>query len=151
MTNPYPLHSPEWMLYEIFSGGTDPDRPDSRRHMERRRRMSNSAIHRFDSVIGECVFTTHFPSGEPEFYTIDHADPHILISDEILNEIRDNGCDGRVRLDLPQRIDHQCPNTQPGWCFKDCIVHFNAANRTVIYRIGDYIPERNTWEASWPD
>ena len=23
MTNPYPAHSPEWLQYEIFSGGTN--------------------------------------------------------------------------------------------------------------------------------
>lgn len=111
-----------------------------------------SGVHRVDSAIGECCFTTHYPHGGPSFYTIDRADPHILISDEILNEIRDRVPDG-VSLDIPLRSNsnHQCPDSQPGFCFKDCLVAFTAANRTVIYRVGDYLPERNAWEASWPD
>ena len=35
--------------------------------------------------------------------------------------------------------------------FRGALLRFDGVNRTVIYRIGEYNFERNTWSARWPD
>jgi hypothetical protein len=35
--------------------------------------------------------------------------------------------------------------------YRDALLRIEAANRTVVYRIGDYRSQLNAWEATWPD
>jgi hypothetical protein len=64
--------------------------------------------------------------------TIDRADPQILISAELLDMIREGDCDPALTLDGD-------------------VLRIEAANRTVIYHIGEKRPDINGYYAEWPD
>ncbi len=70
---------------------------------------------------------------------IDHADPRILISAELLDAVNGAG-PPTVWLDLAG-----CA-TYDGVLLKIC-----GVNRTVIYRIGEYVPRVHGYAAEWPD
>lgn len=65
---------------------------------------------------------------------IERADPVVWCAAEILAEIRA----GQKYSDYPVVIDGD-------------LLTFNAANRTVIYRLGEYDPEWNRYLMTWPD
>lgn len=76
---------------------------------------------------GDCVVTRLYPSG----LRIDHADPRILISTEVLEDIRrDPG---------------------PGITLNGDLLRIEGVNRTVIYRIGEKAPDLYAHHAQWPD
>ncbi len=62
---------------------------------------------------------------------VTRADPRILITQQALDEVR-NGDRRYVTL------------------IGD-ILTINASNRRVIYRIGEYLPNRQAYVAEWPD
>lgn len=70
---------------------------------------------------------------------IAHADPRILISAELLDAIADGDC-GPAWLDLAG-----CTTYDGG------LLKINGTNRTVIYRIGEYVPRVHGYIAEWPD
>ncbi|MBC6460685.1 hypothetical protein [Actinomadura sp. HBU206391] len=86
---------------------------------------------------GECVFTRDV--GPPERFTIDRADPRILVSAGVLEEIRNAQpgefltFDGRPRAELDGDL-----------------LKIYGDNRTVIYRIGEK-HDRLNYVAEWPD
>jgi hypothetical protein len=69
---------------------------------------------------------------------IDHADPRILISAELLDLIVDNPDDNRW-MDL-----RGCTTYDGG------VLTINGSNRTVIYRITGYVPRVRGFIAEWP-
>lgn len=86
--------------------------------------------------------------------TIERADPHVAFSDELLCDLADGGDnDGMypiVRID--RNYAHNMADCRiDGRCFDGWLVHIEARNRTVIYRIGAYDALRNCWRAAWPD
>ena len=111
------------------------------------------------SEIGTCQFTRiERPELGGFVLRVDRADPHIEVSVELLNEIF-NAPDYRPYASRPAWIDFDrtcahhdwcCPGA-PGLCYKDGLLHFDGINQHVVYRIGDYNWERNTWLAAWPD
>jgi hypothetical protein len=79
---------------------------------------------------GTCVVTRpDDPLGTFQL-RVDHADPRIWITAELLEQIP----------------EHDAPAT-----LKDGVLTINGVNRKVIYRIGRYLPERGVYEAEWPD
>lgn len=113
-----------------------------------------------DGKWGHVVYTVHFHGPLAGTVTIDQADPHALVLDEILHEalaprrtVRtsmlrlqgppDTGwCDGGVRV---------CEYPSHPFCFTGWLMHVQLPGRTVIYRIGKFRAVDNCWEASWPD
>lgn len=76
--------------------------------------------------VGECVFMH-----EGDKVTIIRADPQILISTELLLDIAAGG--SRIAT-----LDGD-------------LLKIDAANRTVIYRIGDLTHDGYCYHAEWPD
>ena len=75
---------------------------------------------------------------------IEHADPIVKISHELLKNIlagKNWGEFPQVTLTTPWR----CSTPVPG-----SILRIEAINRTLIYRLGDRLTER-FWVAEWPD
>lgn len=92
---------------------------------------------------------------------IKHADPYICIRDETLRQLFVREPDNPwITLARPTEGhgspghmdgDDSCHATPGMICFKDTVLRIKGANRTVIYRIGDYVREMRGWEARWPD
>jgi len=61
-----------------------------------------------------------------------HADPRTLIAKVLLDEIRAGGAHPAVSL-------------------VGDVLTIRASNRTVIYRLGEYLPESGCYRAEWPD
>lgn len=81
-----------------------------------------------DALVGEFV-VHHEDDGT---LTVVRADPRILISVELLEEFRE----GRRTPEVTVTGD---------------VLRIEAANRTVIYRIGDEVPYMHAYYAEWPD
>lgn len=121
-------------------------------------------------VLGDIWITRHREGPCVEYITVNEdASSHILIGDELLRDLkfdsrRYNAC---AWLDLkdpeyPQHVKSECPSceliewayaasTKAAYCFTGTVLHINARNRELIYRIGKYRARSTTWEASWPD
>lgn len=76
---------------------------------------------------------------------IDHADPQIVISLELLDAIV---C-GEARPEASIRVRDDA-KPEPGWLL-GAAVRFEAANRTVVYRITGYADWCRGYIAEWPD
>jgi len=84
---------------------------------------------------GECICTTL----EDGTIRIDQADPRILISVEILDAV--NGAGPRSAwLNLAR-----CAT------YNGVLLKIHGVNRTVIYRIGEYVPRVRGYIGEWPD
>jgi hypothetical protein len=80
---------------------------------------------------GDCVAIYHAEDGS---VTIDRADPHILISTEFLDAIRQG--------DMPAKVA----------TMQDDVVTIRGSNRTVVYRLRRDVPTPPTLVAAeWPD
>jgi len=80
---------------------------------------------------GEC----HLRNDEYGRIYVDRADPRILISDELVEQWRTRHglfCHPAVTLDGDAAT-------------------IRAANRTVVYRLTEHVPEWRAWTAEWPD
>ena len=92
---------------------------------------------------GECILTT-MADGRVR---IDHADPRVLISAPLLYEIADNGSPWASVSEEPSPREHwDGHGAMEGALLKIC-----GANRTVIYRIGEYVPRVHGYIGEWPD
>jgi hypothetical protein len=84
---------------------------------------------------GECRVTSlHDARGSLMRLRIDQADPRILITRELLEQMQ------------PPDPDWPLPAT-----FDGEIVRIRGENRSVIYRVVRYLPELGCYEAEWPD
>ncbi|MFV8317151.1 hypothetical protein [Mycobacterium sp. 23] len=104
---------------------------------------------------GTAVMTRHYADDgrTVDYITVDHADPHIRISDEFLVELFQTGTHPyRPDIRLEVQYEHKFTECRlDGRCFNSALLHIDGRNRHVVYRIGAYVPEDNTWRASWPD
>jgi|HubBroStandDraft_6_1064221.scaffolds.fasta_scaffold00062_35 hypothetical protein len=104
---------------------------------------------------GECLLT-RFDDGRVR---IDQADPRILISGELLDTIADAphdvfvvGTGGGAYVVAPgrsARLDTTACQAAHGYA--GAVLHIHGVNRTVIYRIGEYVPRVHAYIAEWPD
>jgi hypothetical protein len=96
---------------------------------------------------GDCVMSLN----EDDTLTVQQADPRILISAELLEKIAAGRYHRAVTLtgdaDRITRA-HQGTHYPDG---PDMVLTINAANRKVIYRIAEYLFERDSYVAEWPD
>jgi hypothetical protein len=91
-----------------------------------------------------------WPTGTGEQFVIHRADPRILISGELFEGWHDQGDSAMVTLrctceGCPDSIDPalHCPIGD--------VVTLHGVNRTVIYRIVEYVPSVHGYVAEWPD
>lgn len=74
---------------------------------------------------------------------IDHADPRIIISAELI----DMAARGELRSEVTfDRLNFTRPNGHVG-----ALLRIRAANRHVIYRLTEYLPWCSGYVAEWPD
>jgi hypothetical protein len=86
-------------------------------------------------VDGECIMTRLADGG----LRIVRADPRVLIAAELLDAV--NGAGPRTAwLDLAG-----CAT------YDGDLLKIRAVNRTVIYRIGEYVPLHRAYVGEWPD
>jgi hypothetical protein len=64
-------------------------------------------------------------------FKVARADPRILVSDLMMDLIRD-GC-------------------AAGWEISGDVMRFEAVNGTWVYRLGGHLEDRRAWIAEWPD
>jgi hypothetical protein len=79
--------------------------------------------------VGECIFTRHWEDGR---LTVDRADPRVVVSAALLDEWRRGEGEPEVTVNGD-------------------VLRIAAANRTVIYRIGEKVPHLHAYYAEWPD
>ena len=89
---------------------------------------------------GDCICTS-LPDGH---IRIDHADPRIMVSAELLAEAFVHPASG-IGLSLPPDSE----NGTPFWT--GALLKIAGVNRTVIYRILEYVPRIYGYIAEWPD
>jgi hypothetical protein len=105
---------------------------------------------------GVLVLRRHWDDGS-SWLTIAKADPQVEFSDELLQDFAEGGDNDGMYPDveLDQSPDHHdgtdCPEFHTAYCFTDCLVRINGRDRTVIYRIGEYVAKSNSWVGRWPD
>ena len=75
---------------------------------------------------------------------VDHADPRILISAELLAEIFVNPTAGVSLVPPPGSV-----NGTPFW--RGAVLKISGVNRQVIYRITGYVPSVHGYIGQWPD
>lgn len=75
---------------------------------------------------------------------VEHADPRVLISAELLAE-------AFVRPAHGVTISAPAPgvNGTPFW--QGAVLRIEAVNGTLVYRIGEYVPSVHGYIAQWPD
>lgn len=79
---------------------------------------------------GECRITVIDDPVDGSYLRIIHADPRILIFRDVLESE---------------------PLWADGVSLTDGILRIEARNRMVVYRIGQYLPDLDAYEAEWPD
>jgi len=93
-----------------------------------------------DLPTGECILTSlHDDKGNIAAVRIDHADPRILISAELLDAVVDDPTPN-AWLDLAG-----CTT------YDGALLKIHGVNRTVIYRITGYVPHVRGYIGEWPD
>jgi hypothetical protein len=96
---------------------------------------------------GDCVVTTLYgEDGSETGIRIDQADPRVLISEALLATVAD---------DPPPyaRLDRQCTLPAMGrWGITiGDLLKIQGVNRTVIYRLAEYVPRVHAYIGEWPD
>jgi hypothetical protein len=78
---------------------------------------------------------------------VDQADPRILISADLLYKITDV-------LVPPPGVSLRWPSPPPAsgrFLYNGAVLTIHGVNRTVIYRITEYVPRVHGYVAEWPD
>ena len=97
---------------------------------------------------GECIMTTLYDENRQRTgIRIDRADPRILISAELLIAI----AHGYIPF-----VPFASVELQPGACgtvalYIGALLKIRGVNRTVIYRITDFVPRVSGYIGEWPD
>lgn len=90
---------------------------------------------------GECILTTSADGG----IHVDRADPRILISAEWFEKCRPSPA-VEVTVDLGHDAIYECFPPVEG-----ALLKIHGINRTVVYRITEYVPRIRGYIAEWPD
>jgi hypothetical protein len=94
---------------------------------------------------GDCLMTRLYGEDGSIRLRIDHADPRILISAELLDDVAGKPSDS-VALDTTGCCDCMMQDD-----YTKAVLKITAVNRTVIYRITEYVPPVHAYIAEWPD
>lgn len=91
---------------------------------------------------GNCIMTSLLgEDGTQTGIRIDHADPRILISGELVELVMIGHC--------PQAVLDWTGPVQLGPV--GALLKIAAVNQTLIYRLTEYIPAIHAYIAEWPD
>jgi hypothetical protein len=112
---------------------------------------------------GTLLLRKHWDA-DSEWITVIHADPEVRFTDELLTAVVegfDHPYPRMIRLELLEHTEQECGiqipcrgthlrhDDQP--CFWGALLHIDARDRHVVYRIGDHEWIRELWLGSWPD
>jgi len=110
---------------------------------------------------GVLVLRHQYRDGEFVSAEVRHADPEVTFSWELLENVYSgfdpNINDGVVypemRLSMPEMRYCTCGPASHKYsrCFMDALLHIDADDQHVIYRIGTYDSRNEWWSARWPD
>lgn len=100
---------------------------------------------------GTLIFTQTYLDDKAHTVTIEQADPHILIADQLLQKASDNPGWNYIRLERGSGGTCEHRLCHPTDCWTDWLLHVDIPGRHLVYRIGKYRLNENLWEASWPD
>jgi hypothetical protein len=86
---------------------------------------------------------------------VGQADPRVLISGELLDAVARSGDSGILAgnwLALNARLD-TAGCMPPPWraTYTGAVLRIEGVNRTVVYRITEYVPRVNAYIGEWPD
>lgn len=98
---------------------------------------------------GECIMTS-LPGGQ---IRVDHADPRILISGELLDHVARTGDSEHVRRLGPLNAYLDTTGCMPPpWraTYVGAVLKVTAVNRTLIYRITRYVAPIHAYIGEWP-
>jgi hypothetical protein len=99
---------------------------------------------------GECRITSlHDRFGTWIRVHVDQADPCILISRVLFSLWWESG--GAPLYSNPLLTVRSGPGREESTEFSGWTVTIRGENRTVLYRLGRYLPELDAYEAQWPD
>jgi hypothetical protein len=73
---------------------------------------------------------------------IEHADPRVMISLELLDEIVRGDCHPQVTIR---------PADEFGDTWVGALLRIEAENQTVLYRLAEYVAPQHGWIMEWPD
>lgn len=74
------------------------------------------------------------------------ASPCVTFGDELLDDIlnSDSPLYPEMRLERRPEVSHRGH-------FTNYLLHIDGKDRHVVYRIGNYVKNKNSWQAAWPD
>ncbi|MCV7174915.1 hypothetical protein [Mycolicibacterium sphagni] len=125
-----------------------------------------------DFPVGDCIFQSHH-DGDDHWFTIDCADPHILIGNAFLDDIREApSSPDQVVLIGPLRDDrgadqfpeaaagsfpdghgvagHQCqPNVWGNICYTGSTIRFKPRGQDEVLYLIQEIDESNSFAPAW--
>jgi hypothetical protein len=84
--------------------------------------------------------------------TLLRTDPHIMLTDELLNHVAWVADTPGVHLKASDAHTRGCNLWHPTphcWC--DWFLTIEGHDRSLVYRINSYDHRLNAWRASWPD
>jgi hypothetical protein len=93
---------------------------------------------------GACI-TTRLDDGR---LRIDRADPRILISAELLVEIY---VAPMIGVSLAPEWPYRYPPVHADGFWEGALLKVCGVDRSVVYRIGEYVPRIRAYIAEWPD
>lgn len=96
---------------------------------------------------GECI-CTRLDGGD---IRIDQADPRVLISGELLDNIARFGDSGQPVDCLTLNAWLDTAGCKPGHGYVGAVLKISGVGRQVIYRITDMVPRINGYIGEWPD
>jgi hypothetical protein len=103
------------------------------------------------ATFGTVDISRHYdPLASPAYrITIDHADPRISVSHDLLERIGRGECQPYARLD--SACDTHCWPGYQSPCYQGARLEIAASNRRLVYVIGEPDFASWCWSAEWPD
>jgi hypothetical protein len=95
---------------------------------------------------GECHLIQLWSPGGGDRLCLERADRRVLITPELLDAVAD-GQHEQISLRPPEPI----PAGYARFRYHGAVLRIEADGRTVVYRVGEYLPDRRCYVAEWPD
>jgi hypothetical protein len=115
------------------------------------------------TTMGYLEVTGHYEAGG-WILRLTKADPKVLVEHEIISNIaagvtadwhgvsvRLEGSPAHCWLHCDCTGLKPCRCDSPDDCYHGMLLHVDALDRHIVYRITDYDMERHAWVAQWPD